>query len=128
MFIPDPGSEFFPSQIPDPGVEKAPDLDPQPYLFLRHVEYQPTAHLLYMLTASSALFVGAPPEESSALNVLVRVDVPHNVSRSVFESRVWESRSVLLFESRVCASTIRRSWTKLEYKYRTVVKRTGWEL
>ncbi len=31
MFIPDPGSGFFPSRIriPDPGVKKAPDPDPQ---------------------------------------------------------------------------------------------------
>jgi hypothetical protein len=64
-----------------------------------------------MLTASSALFVGAPPEESSARHVLVRMDVPHAVSRSVllFESRVWESRSELLFESRVCEPRFRKS-------------------
>ncbi len=73
--------------------------------------------------------MGAPPEESSARNVLVRVDVPHAVSRSVllFESRVCESRSVLLLESRVCESTIRKSWTicveKLEF-----VNSTGWKL
>jgi hypothetical protein len=64
-----------------------------------------------MLTASSALFVGAPPEESSDRNVLVRVDVPHGVSRSVllFEARVWESRSMLLLGSRVWGSRFRKS-------------------
>jgi hypothetical protein len=29
MFIPDPGSGFFPSRIPDLGVKKAPDPDSQ---------------------------------------------------------------------------------------------------
>jgi hypothetical protein len=34
MFLPDPGSGFFPSPTPDPGVKKAPDLGSTTLIFL----------------------------------------------------------------------------------------------